>query len=129
VGQNHRHAGEIRGHVVEQHQCSAWGRPVIRPATSGPERPKDSGTPTSLIWSRYIPRYFLGLADVAGRCDPAVARVLVQHGFPHPAVATATLWADEECLASTLFPASVRRLLADQLDDLRRALQIRSGAA
>jgi hypothetical protein len=33
----------------------------------------------------------------------------------------------EECLATAAFPASLRRLLADQLDDLRRALQVRSG--
>jgi aminopeptidase N len=79
--------------------------------------------------SVYVPRYFSALADVAARRDPAVARVLVQHGFPHHAVAAATLQAGEECLAAAAFPASLRRLLADQLDDLRRALQIRSGAA
>jgi hypothetical protein len=35
----------------------------------------------------------------------------------------------EDCLADAELPASLRRLLADQLDDLRRALQVRSGAA
>ena len=76
----------------------------------------------------YVSRYFPSLADVAGRRDPAVARVLVQHGFPHHAVAAATLQAGEECLASAKFPASLRRRLADQLDDLRRALKVRSAA-
>jgi len=74
----------------------------------------------------YVPRYFPGLADTAARRGPAVARLLVQHGFPHHAVAPATLRAGEEVLAGTVFPASLRRLLADRLDDLRRALRVAS---
>jgi aminopeptidase N len=78
----------------------------------------------------YIPRYFPALADVTARRGPAVARVLVRHGFPHHAVAPATLRAGEEFLAGAgagpAFPASLRRLLGDRLDDLRRALRIRS---
>jgi aminopeptidase N len=77
----------------------------------------------------YVPRYFPALGDLAARGDPATARVLVQHGFPQHAVAPATLRAGEDCLAGAELPASLRRLLADQLDDLRRALQVRSGAA
>jgi aminopeptidase N len=77
----------------------------------------------------YVPRYFPALADVAARRGPAVARVLVQHGFPHHAVTAPTLRAGGECLAGAAFPASLHRLLADQLDDLRRALRIRSGPA
>ena len=76
-----------------------------------------------------MPRYFTALGEVAARGDPATARVLVRHGFPHHAVAPATLRAGEDCLADAEFPASLRRLLADQLDDLRRALRVRSGAA
>jgi aminopeptidase N len=81
------------------------------------------------LLSGYVPRYFPALADAAARHGPAVARILVRQGFPHHAVAAATLQAGEECLAGTAFPASVHRLLADHLDDLRRALQVRSGAA
>jgi aminopeptidase N len=77
----------------------------------------------------YVPRYFPALADVAARRGPAVARILVRHGFPHHAVAPATLRAGEECLAGAAFPASLHRLLADHLDDLRRALAVRSAAA
>ena len=77
----------------------------------------------------YVPRYFTALGDLAARGDPATARVLVRHGFPLYAVAPATLRAGEDCLAGAELPASLRRLLADQLDDLRRALQVRSGAA
>jgi aminopeptidase N len=76
--------------------------------------------------AEYVPRYFTALGDLVARGDPATARVLVQHGFPHHAVAAATLRAGEERLADAELPASLRRLLADQLDDLRRALQVRS---
>jgi aminopeptidase N len=77
----------------------------------------------------YVPRYFTALGDLAARGDPAAARVLVRHGFPLHAVAPATLRAGEDCLADARLPASLRRLLADQLDDLRCALQVRSAAA
>jgi aminopeptidase N len=76
--------------------------------------------------AEYVPRYFTALGDLVARGDLATARVLVQHGFPHHAVAAATLRAGEERLADAELPASLRRLLADQLDDLRRALQVRS---
>jgi aminopeptidase N len=74
----------------------------------------------------YVPRYFPALADVAVTRGPAVARILARHGFPHHAVTSATLRAGEQCLAGAAFPASLHRLLADQLDDLRRALTVRS---
>jgi aminopeptidase N len=74
----------------------------------------------------YVPRYFPALAGVGARRGPAVARILVRHGFPHHAVTAATLRAGEDCLADTAFPASLHRLVADQLDDLRRALRVRA---
>jgi len=77
----------------------------------------------------YVPRYFPALAEVAASRGPAPARVLVRHGFPHHAVAAATLRSGEESLASAALPASLRRLLADQLDDLRRALRVRSASS
>jgi len=79
------------------------------------------------LLASYVPRYFPALAGAAVSRGPAVARVLVQHGFPHHAVTAATLRAGEECLAGAVFPASLRRSLADQLDDLRRALAVSSG--
>lgn len=72
----------------------------------------------------YVPRYFTALADLAAHGDAASARVLVQFGFPQHAVSPATLQAGEDCLADGKLPASLRRLLADQLDDLRRALRV-----
>jgi aminopeptidase N len=115
---------------------AAWTEMFGAGPAGGPSRYQLAGTAegfwqadqTDLV-AGYVPRYFPALADVAGRRDPAIARVLVQHGFPYHAVAATTLRAGGECLASAPFPASLRRLLADQLDDLRRALQVRSGAA
>ncbi len=75
----------------------------------------------------YVPGYFTALRELAARGDQATARVLVQHGFPLPVVTPETLRAGEDCLAGAGLPASLRRLLSDQLDDLRRALRVRSG--
>jgi aminopeptidase N len=74
----------------------------------------------------YLPRYFPALAEVAGRGDADLARVLCQHGFPHYAVDAATLRAGEECLADGELTGSLARLAADQLADLRRSLTVRS---
>ena len=76
----------------------------------------------------YVPRYFPALAELAVSRASAAARVLVRHGFPHQAVTAATLRAGEESLVRAGLPASLRRLLADQLDDLHRALQVRSAS-
>jgi hypothetical protein len=51
--------------------------------------------------------------------------MLCQHGFPHHAVSVATLRAGERCLESGI-TGSLRRLLADQLEDLRRSLAVSS---
>ena len=75
----------------------------------------------------YVPLYFIALRDLVARGDGATARVLVQHGFPLPVVTPETLHAGEDCLASAGLPASLGRLLCDQLDDLRRSLRVRSG--
>jgi aminopeptidase N len=79
------------------------------------------------LHARYVPGYFTALRELAAGGDQATARVLVQHGFPLPVVTPETLRAGEDCLAGAGLPASVRRLLADQLDDLRRSLRVRSG--
>ncbi len=73
----------------------------------------------------YLPRYFPGLADVAVT-RPDAARALARHGFPQHVVTAETLRAGEECLASAALPASLHRLVADRLDDLHRALAVRS---
>lgn len=74
----------------------------------------------------YLPRYFPAVLATA-RCDAARARELARHGFPGHAVDAGTLLAGEQCLPDGAAAAGLRRLLADQLDDLRRALRVRAG--
>jgi aminopeptidase N len=75
----------------------------------------------------YVPRYFPALAEVAARRGLDAARVLCQHGFPHHATDVATLKAGQRCLADGGLIGSLRRLLADQLEDLSRAIRVSSG--
>jgi aminopeptidase N len=75
----------------------------------------------------YVPRYFPALARTAERRGADAARVLIQHGFPQHAADTATLQAAQRCLAGGGLIGSLRRLLADQLADLSRAVQVRAG--
>lgn len=74
----------------------------------------------------YLPRYFPALAELAARHGTALAQVLCQHGFPWFAADDGTLQAGEQCLHTGGLAGSLRRLLADQLDDLRRARRVRS---
>jgi len=74
----------------------------------------------------YVPRYFTALAEVAAGGGTEVARMLCLHGFPHHAADTATVRAAERCLDSDGLTGSLRRLLTDQLEDLRRSLAVRS---
>jgi aminopeptidase N len=76
----------------------------------------------------YVPGYFPALAGLAAHGGPAPARVVARHGFPHHAVADATLRAGQDALVGAGLTASLRRLLADQLEDLRRSLKVRSAA-
>ena len=76
----------------------------------------------------YVPRYFPALAEVTARRGPEVARVLCQHGFPHHAADAGTLRAAQECLEGGGLTGSLGRLLADQVEDLRRSADIRSAS-
>ncbi|MEU8823869.1 aminopeptidase N [Streptomyces sp. NPDC048636] len=72
----------------------------------------------------YLPRYFPAAAEVAARRGPAIADAVARYGFP-TTVDSRTLELGEEWLRrDDLLPALHRRL-ADQLDDLRRALRVR----
>ncbi len=72
----------------------------------------------------YVPRYFAALPAVAGQRGRAWCR----HGFPHHAADADAVRAGERCLEAGGLTGSLRRLLADQLEDLRRALAVRSAA-
>jgi aminopeptidase N len=72
----------------------------------------------------YVPRYFAELPALGG----TLARIWCRHGFPHHAAEPFAVRAAERCLEAGALPGSLRRLLADQLEDLRRALAVRSAA-
>ena len=55
-------------------------------------------------------------------------RTLCRYGFPHHAADAATVRAGELCLATGALTGSLRRLLADQLEDLRRSVAVRATA-
>ncbi|MEU5420498.1 aminopeptidase N [Streptomyces sp. NPDC020667] len=74
----------------------------------------------------YRDRYFPAATALATRRGPALADATGRHGFPHPFVDTDTLHLGQECLATTAPTPALRRKLTDQIDDLRRALTIRT---
>jgi len=76
----------------------------------------------------YVPRYFAVLADAAAAGVADLARAWCRHGFPHHAVDAGTVRAGQRCLEAGALGSSLRRLLADQVEDLRRAVAVRSAA-
>jgi aminopeptidase N len=77
----------------------------------------------------FVPRYFSALADVAAGGEAGLARAWCVHGFPHHAADTATVRAGERCLETGALgqgSGSLRRLLADQVEDLRRSATLRA---
>jgi hypothetical protein len=77
----------------------------------------------------YVPRYFFALAEAAAGGEAGLARAWCMHGFPHHAADTATVQAGERCLETGAMgqgSGSLRRLLADQVEDLRRSAAVRS---
>ncbi|MEV8019455.1 aminopeptidase N [Streptomyces sp. NPDC086554] len=73
----------------------------------------------------YVPRYFEDAVAVAARRGPAIADVAGRWAFPTPAVDPQTLRLGEQCLREADPIPALRRKLADQLDDLARALRVR----
>ncbi|MFG2646354.1 aminopeptidase N [Streptomyces sp. NPDC048436] len=73
----------------------------------------------------YIPRYFEDAVAVAARRGPAIADVAGRWAFPAPMVDAETLRLGEQCLRDAAPIPALRRKLADQLDDLARALSVR----
>jgi aminopeptidase N len=80
------------------------------------------------LLSGYVPRYFAELPALDA-AKPGLARIWGRHGFPHHAAEAAAVQAAERCLEAGGLTGSLRRILADQLEDLRRALAVRSTRA
>ncbi|MGP3970195.1 aminopeptidase N [Streptomyces sp. 6N223] len=76
----------------------------------------------------YPARYFPDARAMAARRGHALAMAATRTGFPAPFTDTATLRLGEECLADETLTPAFRRGLADQVDDLRRALHVRGEA-
>lgn len=75
--------------------------------------------------SAYVPRYYPEAAQLAVRRGPAIAEAVGSYAFPAYAIDADSLHLGEQALTDrTLIPA-LRRKLADQIDDLRRALAVR----
>ncbi|MGW4030882.1 aminopeptidase N [Streptomyces sp. NPDC004838] len=73
----------------------------------------------------YIPRFFTDSVALAARRGPAIAEAAGRHAFPLHAVDPKTLEHGERCLEDSEMIPALRRKLADQIDDLRRALSVR----
>ncbi|MCX4810337.1 aminopeptidase N [Streptomyces sp. NBC_01239] len=73
----------------------------------------------------YVPRFYTDAVALATRRGPAIADAAGRWAFPAHAVDPETLRLGEECLRDADLIPSLRRKLADQLDDLGRALRVR----
>ncbi|MFF5186307.1 aminopeptidase N [Streptomyces sp. NPDC000345] len=81
--------------------------------------------------SDYVPRFYEDAVAVAARRGPAIADAAGHWAFPAHAIDPEALRLGEACLRDADPIPALRRKLADQLDDLARALKVRSthGAA
>ncbi|WP_326765010.1 aminopeptidase N [Streptomyces sp. NBC_01591] len=74
----------------------------------------------------YVPRYYPEATALAARRGPAIADAAGRYAFPAYAVDAENLHLGEQALDDqTLIPA-LHRKLTDQIDDLRRALNVRN---
>ncbi len=74
---------------------------------------------------QYVERYWPDAVAVAARRGPAIAEAAGRWAFPVHAISAQTLRLGEQCLTESAPIPALRRKLADQLDDLARALQVR----
>ncbi|MBQ1095775.1 aminopeptidase N [Streptomyces sp. b94] len=73
----------------------------------------------------YVPRYYAEAVAVAARRGPAIADAAGRWAFPAHAVDADNLRLGQDCLNDADPIPALRRKLADQLDDLARALRVR----
>ncbi len=72
----------------------------------------------------YVARYYKEAVALAARRGPAIAEAAGRWAFPAHAVDAETLKLGEKCLRKSDPTPALRRRLADQLDDLARALRV-----
>ncbi|MFF9396413.1 aminopeptidase N [Streptomyces griseoluteus] len=73
----------------------------------------------------YVPRYYDEAVAVSARRGPAIATAAGAWAFPHHAVDPENLALGKACLRDADPVPALRRRLADELDDLARALRVR----
>ncbi|MGP9021402.1 aminopeptidase N [Streptomyces sp. BR1] len=73
----------------------------------------------------YVTRFYADAVPLADRRGPAIAEAAGRHAFPHFAIDAEAVTLGEACLAREDLLPALRRKLADQVDDLRRALAVR----
>ncbi|MEV8388393.1 MULTISPECIES: aminopeptidase N [unclassified Streptomyces] len=76
----------------------------------------------------YVPRYYTDAVALADRRGPAIADAAGRYAFPVYAVDEESLGLGRTCLDTVEMIPALRRKLVDQLDDLRRALRVRTGS-
>ncbi|WP_328539341.1 aminopeptidase N [Streptomyces sp. NBC_00344] len=81
---------------------------------------------TDLV-EQYTKRYYDDAAALADRRGPAIAEAAGRYAFPAHDITADALERGERCLRQAELLPALRRKLADQLDDLRRALEVRTG--
>lgn len=75
--------------------------------------------------AEYVDRYWTDAPAVAARRGPAIATAAGRWAFPRYAVGADTLRRGEQCLREADLVPALNRKIADELDDLARALRIR----
>lgn len=73
----------------------------------------------------YVPRFYPEAAQLAVRRGPAIAEAAGRNAFPVHAIDAESLRTGEEALNDPALIPALRRKLIDQIDDLRRALNVR----
>ncbi|MFE2939730.1 aminopeptidase N [Streptomyces sp. NPDC059255] len=74
----------------------------------------------------YVPLFYPRATALADRRGPAIADAAGRYAFPAYAVDEEALRLGQDCLDGTEMIPSLRRKLIDQLDDLGRALRVRT---
>ncbi|MFB7556563.1 aminopeptidase N [Streptomyces brevispora] len=80
---------------------------------------------TDLV-SDYVPRFYPEATALAVRRGPAIAEATGRCAFPTYAIDANSLHLGEQALTDQALIPALRRKLADQIDDLRRALAVRN---
>ncbi|WP_406154554.1 aminopeptidase N [Streptomyces sp. NBC_01023] len=79
----------------------------------------------SALVAEYAERYYADAVALADRRGPAIADAAGRYAFPAYEITAEALARGEACLRDTDMIPALRRKLTDQLDDLRRALEVR----